>query len=272
MDENNFNSINIINHCIENFVIRYDIYQPNYFDNYIDLLEIGNNNFKLDRSKLKFIENDYDMITYGIVYNSNNFKIINEFSYRMSDMYYSIKNLMDIPVYLKIYIRGIFINKILLEKKETQWLLNGGFPFLLYLLNYRDFVFKFYSDPLSLEELNNVDFILYGSEFNNNNDRKQFMLDLKKGLACKYDDYIYLFYLCEYKIFSYFPITYIEQKIGYKLYIPKNSFIEYQKECKYRIINRTKLIEEELIKKTWKPDRFIKYCLDIEEQKELDIF
>jgi hypothetical protein len=161
---------------------------------------------------------------------------------------------------------------MLLDKKETKWLLSGGFPLLSYLLDNREIIFKFYSDSLCLEELNNVDFILYGSEFNDYNDRKKFISNLKNGLACKYDEDTYLFYFYKYRLIFIVPYTYIEQQIYYTLYNPKNSFIEYQKECQKRVVNRTKLIEEELMEKTWKPDRFIKYCLDIEEQKELDLF
>ena len=33
---------------------------------------------------------------------------------------------------------------------------------------------------------------------------------------------------------------------------------------------KTKLIKEELIAETWQPDRFIRWCLDNEELREID--
>ena len=47
-----------------------------------------------------------------------------------------------------------------------------------------------------------------------------------------------------------------------------NNPIDYYKKRKNETIKKTKIIKEELIMKTWDPDRLINWCFDIEERKE----
>jgi len=44
--------------------------------------------------------------------------------------------------------------------------------------------------------------------------------------------------------------------------------IQYYKKRKTQTIEQTKVFKEELIAITWHPDRFMEWCVDVEELKE----
>jgi len=50
----------------------------------------------------------------------------------------------------------------------------------------------------------------------------------------------------------------------------KENTLQYYKQRKAQTIKQTKQIKEELIAETWHPDRFIRWCVDNEELREIE--
>ena len=74
-------------------------------------------------------------------------------------------------------------------------------------------------------------------------------------------------------------MDFIERNMGFInwFYLSMNKFgwkqentLQYYKQRKTQTIKQTKLIKEELIAKTWHPDRFMEWCVDNEELREIE--